>query len=58
MKPSMAAHMDVISVCRRALEWDQANKTYRWDQAKCTKSIERLMRTHHQTKKSDTHVMV
>ena len=30
MKPSMVAHMDVMSVCRRALEWDQAAKTYRW----------------------------
>lgn len=29
MKPSMAAHMDVISACRRALEWDHATKTYR-----------------------------
>ncbi|CAN0232461.1 unnamed protein product [Ectocarpus sp. 12 AP-2014] len=29
MKPSMSTHMDVMSVCRRALEWDQASKTYR-----------------------------
>ncbi|CAM9275810.1 unnamed protein product [Ectocarpus sp. 8 AP-2014] len=29
MKPSMSTHMDVMSVCRRALEWDQASKAYR-----------------------------
>ena len=26
---SMAAHTDVIGVCRRAMEWDEASKTYR-----------------------------
>lgn len=25
----MTAHMDVIGVCRRAMEWDEALKTYR-----------------------------
>ncbi|CAN0142517.1 unnamed protein product, partial [Ectocarpus fasciculatus] len=29
LKPSMSTHMDVISVCRRALEWDQASKAFR-----------------------------
>ncbi|CAN0017357.1 unnamed protein product [Scytosiphon promiscuus] len=28
MKPSMAVHMSVISVCRRALQWDLSSKVY------------------------------